>query len=710
MTDYFADLKKELACYVEPEQIQVIEQAYLFAYKAHHGQFRQSGESYITHPVAAAMILAQLRMDTQSIMAALLHDVLEDTPTAKQTLIELFSQQVADLVDGVSKLRRIEFQSRAEAQAENFQKMLLAMVQDIRVILVKLADRLHNMRTLSALKAEKRKQKAIETLEIYAPLAYRLGMHSIYIELEDLGFQALYPWRHAVLHRALEQVHGHQGEILETIVTELKNKLGVAELPFVKVVSRQKHIYGIYKKMRHKHTNFSEVMDVYGIRIVVDTIDKCYRVLGVVHSLYKPALGRFKDYIAIPKVNNYQSLHTTLYGPYRVPIEVQIRTEAMEQMAENGIAAHWLYKATGLNIEEVQIRAHEWLKSLIEMQRKISSPLEFLENVKVDLFPDEVYVFTPKGDILKLPRHATVVDFAYAVHSDIGSRCVAAKINKQIVPLSAVLENGQQVEIITSDYGSPNAAWLNFVVTSKARSNIKHAVKTLRRIEAIDLGKRLLSQALQHQGKNLDMLTQATQIQQLQAMGYQQLEDLYANLGTGQLLPLVVAKQLLQTEVQDNPMTDLAQIGHPLLIHGTEGVVVRFATCCRPIPGDVIIGYVRSEHGLEVHTEYCPAVQNFRHRPDQFIYIRWAKDVVGEFKVDLVVEVENQRRVLASLASTIADADSNIDDIVILPGDGRTCVTHLTITVRNRQHLARIMRSIRSLKSVVYLSRKKYAK
>lgn len=706
---YFKNLQQELEKYLEPEQIQKIERAYVLARNAHRGQKRQSGDPYITHPVAAALILAEMKMDSQSIMAALLHDVLEDTVVTKAALIREFGKEVADLVDGVSKLEQIKFSSRAEAQAESFRKMVMAMVKDIRVILVKLADRLHNMRTLGSLSFEKRRLKALETLEIYAPIANRLGMHNLYIELEDLGFKALYPMRYRVLEKAVESARGHRSEIVEVIRENLTKALGQNGITGAHVLGRKKHLYSIYKKMRHKSTSFTEIMDVYAFRVIVKDIDTCYRVLGIVHRLYKPIHERFKDYVAIPKVNSYQSLHTTLFGPYGVPIEVQIRTEDMDLVAEKGIASHWLYKATGLDAEDARHYAYEWIKGLFEIQQNTGNSIEFFENVKVDLFPDEVYVFTPKGDILKLPKGSTPVDFAYAVHSDIGNTCVAAKINKHLAPLSIPLSNGEQVEIITSPFASPNPAWLNFVISGKARSNIRHFLKSQQRTESIELGQRLLSHALAIHSKTLKDVKESDLKALLNENHYESIDDLYEALGLGNEVSLVVAKKLLRAFDNESLIPNNNQIlpVTPLLIKGTEGVVVHFAECCRPIPGDTIVGHIKAGQGIVVHLEQCKELETLRYNPEQLLYVRWEDKIQGEFKADIVIEVENQRRVLAMLAGAIADADSNIDNITVEPGDGRTSIVELTLSVKDRKHLAHVMRKIRILKSVIRMARKK---
>lgn len=709
--NYFVPLRTELEKYLTPEQIAEIYQAYLVAEKAHAPQKRQTGEPYITHPVAAAVMLAEMRMDYKSIMATLLHDVIEDTPVTKPELIELFGEEVAELVDGVSKLTQIKFETRAEAQAENFRKMVLAMVRDIRVILVKLVDRLHNMRTLGTLPAEKRRRVALETLEIYAPIANRLGIHKFYVELEDLGFEALYPMRARVLKEVVQKARGHRQEIMRKIEHDIKQALRQIDISVLSLFGRQKHLYSIYQKMQTKSAAFSEIMDVYGFRIMTDSVDSCYRVLGMVHQVYKPVPERFKDYIAIPKANGYQSLHTTLFGPYGVPIEVQIRTEEMDHIAENGIAAHWLYKADGVVADDAQLRARAWIKGLLEMQHNAGSSLEFIENVKFDLFPDEVYVFTPQGDIMELPRGATPVDFAYTVHSDIGSSCVAAKVNRRLAPLSVPLMNGQTVEIITAPGASPNPAWLNFVVSGKARSNIKDYLKSQQLAEAIVLGKRLLEKALFELNTSLEVISQEKEelLQQvLHELHYKGTEQLYYALGMGTQMAAAIAKRLVPTALEDAFTEAAAQrIGKSmsLAIKGTEGTILTYAECCRPIPGDLIIGCLQTGRGITVHVEDCPVLDRFRTKPEKLISMRWEDEVAGEFKVDITVEVINQRGILAKLTNAISDAEANIDNIGVDSAEERCNVVKFTLSVRDRVHLARVMRRIRMYKMVVKLYR-----
>lgn len=704
----FEDLRQILNEYLEITKIDLIEKAYSFARSAHEGQKRYTGEAYITHPLAVATILAQMRMDPETIMAAIMHDVIEDTSVEKADLIDRFGSEVAVLVDGVTKLTQIEFESRAQAQAENFRKMIMAMAKDIRVILIKLADRLHNMRTLSALPPDKRRRVALETLEIFSPIANRLGMHAFRVEFEDLGFSSTYPMRYRIMKESLAKSIGNRQEIIEMIEQDIRNSLKKANIQIRSISGREKHIYSIYKKMNDKHLSFSEVMDVYGYRIIVDKVDTCYRVLGVLHNLYKPITQRFKDYIAIPKANAYQSLHTTLFGPYGVPIEVQIRTEEMHKMAEYGISAHWVYKTEKIIFDDAQQRAKEWLKGVLEMHKSSRNSLEFIENVKIDLFPDEVYVFTPKGNILELPAGATPVDFAYAIHSDIGNTCVAAKLDKRLAPLSTHIITGQQVEIITAPGARPNPAWLNFVVTGKARSNIKHFLKKLHREEAIDLGKRLVEKSLLTLGLHLEDIPEEHLLTVVHNTKSDSINHFYEEVGLGNRTALIAAKQIAkQGDTEDKIKIISHETPHPLMIKGTEGLIVKFAKCCRPIPGDPICGYIEAGQGLIVHTEQCSHLINYRQIPDKLIHLRWEDKVHGEFPTDLRIDILNQRGSLAKLAIIISEAESNIENINAEEFDGRYFSVKVTVSTRDRNHLARILRKIRKAKNVIRVIREK---
>lgn len=702
---YFKELDEELKCYLEQPLIEKCYQAYLVAEKAHAGQMRRSGEPYITHPVSAALILARMRLDFQTIMATLLHDVVEDTSISKEDLKQQFGEEVTALVDGVTKLTKIKFESRAEAQAENFRKMVLAMVKDIRVIIVKLADRYHNMRTLGAMPAAKRRRIAIETLEIYSPIANRLGMHAIYIGLEDLGFKALYPMRYRAIKSAVEKSRGNRRELTQRIEQDLGQALNALNIPYEHVFGRQKHLYSIYRKMKQKRASFAEIMDVFAFRVITEDIDSCYRVMGALHRTYKPVPQRFKDYIGIPKANGYQSLHTTLFGPFGVPLEVQIRTRDMDKVAENGVAAHWIYKSSGVEVNEAQLRAREWVQRLLEMQRSTGSSLEFIENVKIDLFPDEVYVFTPKGHIMELPKGATPVDFAYTVHSHIGNSCVAAKVNRRLVPLSIPLINGQTVEIITAPGAHPNPAWLNFVVTGKARSNIRHFLKSQQHAESIVLGKRLLKQSLREGGGDFAKVPPETLQALLHDLHYKTLDELLYAIGIGNQMPMVIAKRLVFT--QEGGELEKPSKSSSLAIKGTEGMVIHFADCCQPIPGDNIVGRFQRGHGIIVHASDCTHINQTKSHPERLIALRWDENVKGEFWVDIIVEATNQRGVLAALATAISEAESNIGNIYVDHRDGHHNAVTFSISVRNRSHLARVMRRLRANKVVLRLYRKK---
>lgn len=694
--------------YLTDGEISQIHHAYLVALEAHRGQKRRTGEPYITHPVAVACIMADLKMDYQSIMAALLHDVIEDTLITKESLAQQFGPAVANLVDGVSKLTQIEFHSHAEAQAENFQKMVLAMARDIRVILVKLADRLHNMRTLESLPHEKQKRIAKETIEIFAPIAKRLGMRDLSVELEELCFKIRYPRRHAILKESVRRARGNRKKVLHLIENALHEGLGNSQVPACTIEGREKHLYSIYRKMLKKHIPFNEIMDVYAFRIIVDDVDTCYRVLGVVHNLFKPVPERFKDYIAIPKVNGYQSLHTTLFGPYGLPIEMQIRTTDMDRMAMSGIAAHWLYKSERNEKDHTQVRAQQWVKNLLELQRSSGSSLEFIESVKVDLFPDEVYVFTPKGDIMELPSGATAIDFAYTVHTDVGNSCVGTKIDRQIAPLSSVLVNGQTIEVITSPNARPNPAWLDFVVTSKARSSIRDYLKSRRQSESIELGEQLLQKGLAEHALSVKKIPERVLDFLLKETHTSSFDLLLEDLGLGNRVPTLVAQHIkdLMDKTESGNFDALAEkTSAPLLITGTEGMVVNFGRCCYPIPGDPIAGVLSSGKGLVVHVERCPRISRFRHHPEQCMALRWSPNVQGEFLVKIQLQVLNQRGVLAILALAVSDADGNIEDIHIEDRQGRHYIVNFKLTVKDRKHLATIMKNLRAISSVEKIGR-----
>ncbi|MFK8047309.1 MAG: bifunctional GTP diphosphokinase/guanosine-3',5'-bis pyrophosphate 3'-pyrophosphohydrolase [Halioglobus sp.] len=695
-------LDPTLRSYLSPDQTNVVKRAYYFAEQAHYGQRRSSGEPYVTHPLAVAGILANMHMDHQSLIAAMLHDVIEDTGIEKSAIGSQFGPTVAELVDGVSKLTQIEFSSLAEKQAENFQKMTLAMSKDIRVILVKLADRLHNMRTLGVLKPEKSRRIARETLEIYAPIAMRLGMNTVRMEFEDLGFSALYPMRARRIEAALRKVRGNRKELVDKIEHQIESTL-TQEGHEVEVIGREKHLYSIYKKMKAKRKSFSEIMDIYAFRIVVDSVDTCYRVLGSVHSLYKPVPGEFKDYIAIPKANGYQSLHTVLKGMHGVPIEIQIRTREMEEMANNGIAAHWLYKSDGQSVNGSHARARQWVQGLLEMQQRAGNSLEFIESVKIDLFPDEIYVFTPKGRILELPRNATAVDFAYAVHTDVGNSCVACRINRRLAPLSEPLQSGHTVEIITAPGARPNPSWFNYAVTAKARSNIRHYLKHQTRDDSVKLGQRLLEKALLGLGTKLEDVPEEPLQEFLTNHSYDELADLMEDVARGNRLPGITAQQILgETNPDDQDLSGSAQ---PVAIRGTEGFMVSYANCCHPIPGDPIEGYLSSEKGMVIHRETCNNLADMRDNRERLVALRWDSEVEGEYQAELRIEVENRRGMIAVLATRINSMDVNIDKISTEDKDYQFTYVDLAMQVANRVHLARIMKRLRTLSSVRKVTR-----
>ena len=645
--------------------------------------------------MAAAEILAELRVDPDTIVAAILHDVMEDTAIDKAEIAAQFGESVAEIVDGVTKLDQIKFKSREEAQAESFRKMILAMVRDLRVILVKLADRTHNMRTIDAMQPARRRAIARETLEIYAPIAERLGLYNLKLELEDLGFRAAYPQRYRVLDRTLKRARGNQKEFLGKIAEQIRAALKKSEIPGT-VEAREKHLYSIYKKMSRKRSALADIVDVYGLRVIVDKADTCYRALGAVHSVYKPMPGRFKDYIAIPRINGYQSLHTTLFGPNGVPIEVQIRTDDMHRVAESGIAAHWKYKAGEGSPSNEQSRAREWLSNLITMQESGSSE-EFLESVKVDLFPDKVYVFTPKGEILRLPRGATVVDFAYSVHTDVGNRCVAAKVDRRLTPLRTVLRNGQTVEIVTAKGAMPNPSWVNFVVTAKARAAIRQYLKSLRRSEAIDLGQRLLNQALSESSHTLDKVDDRVMAAALGELGMKDRDELYEKIGLGERLAPLVARRLLPVASSDD---EIIAAPSPLAVAGTEGLLVSYARCCYPIPDDPIMAFLSAGRGIVIHRETCANVEDYRRHPENWLSVTWQAAPNRLFSSELRISVANRMGVLAAVAAAIASQETNIDHVTVEERDAQTSILVFDLKVRDRLHLAKIVRVIRRMPDV----------
>lgn len=698
-----SDLCLELEPFMTEDEIRDVYKAYLYGAQAHEGQYRMTGEPYIYHPLAVARILAGMHVDSRTIIAAILHDVIEDTPSSKEQIKEEFGADVAELVDGVSKLTKIETKDKHEQQAENIQKVLLAMARDIRVIMIKLADRLHNMRTLGVMRPDKKRRIAKETLEIYAPIAQRLGINTLRVELEDLGFQAMHPYRYRVLERAVKNVSGHRKEILQKLDNAITSRLIELDIDG-NVYARKKHLYSLYRKMKTKRLPFKKVFDVYAIRIVVQTVDSCYRVLGVVHNLFKPIPGRFKDYIAIPKGNGYQSLHTAMYGPHAVPMEVQIRTLEMDEFAEAGIAAHWIYKSgEGHGHQGAQARARDWLTGVLEMQQQAGNPVEFLDNVKLDLFPDEIYVYTPQGDVIKLPKGSTPVDFAYAVHTGIGNTCVAAKLDHQFAPLNTPLYSGQSVEIITSPMARPNPVWLNYVVSVRARSSIRNYLKNLKADEALAQGKRLMNRCLKVYSTTLEELDQANIDRVLKELGFQSFDQLLEDVGMGNRPPSLVARRLLPGLDEGNDVDEAQSIQSltPLAISGTEGMVVSYAKCCYPIPNDHIVGVFNKGRGIVIHREGCKNISSMHLTQDSVVDVAWAEDIKGTFATRISSMVTNQTGVLARLATAISDLNANIEGVDIEDRDGIMSIITFTLSVNNRQHLAKVMRRLRSIPAVV---------
>ena len=698
---------EKLESYLPAKQADMVRRAYAYAFAAHEGAMRRTGHAYITHPLAVANILADMRMDHETLCAALLHDVLEDTKISKDTLAAEFNAEIAELVDGVSKLGKM-FRSRAEAQAENFQKMAMAMAKDIRVIIVKLADRLHNMRTIGVMSREQRKRIARETLDYYAPIANRLGINSIKQEFEALGFKALYPLRADRIERAVQSAKGNRRALMEEIHRSIDNALQEENID-AKVVSREKHPYSIYRKMRSQHKPFDEIMDVFGFRIVVANVDQCYRTLGVVHNLFKPVAGRFKDYIAIPKVNGYQSLHTTLFGMHGVPIEVQIRTEHMAQMADSGIAGHWLYKSDKDEQQpaknRAQTRAREWVSNVLDLQAQAGDPMEFIESLKIDLFPDEVYVFTPEGDILELPRGACPVDFAYAVHTDIGNRCIASRVDRKLAPLSQQLQSGQSVEIITSETAAPSPDWLTFVVSGKARAGIRQALKAQQQSDSIAFGRRLLNRSLSAENKSLNDLDFRRLRQVFKEFGVRKQDELLAAIGNGELMSYVVAQKLLAADDPDYQGLMVEDDG-PVAIRGGEGLVINYARCCGPVPGDQIVGRMTPGKGFVVHVETCANMAEIRRRnPSEIIAAHWAEVVEGEYLATIRVDAERKKGLIAELASAVASADAGLDNISVEERDAVLSSIAIRLSVKDADHLARVIRRIRSVPHVQSIAR-----
>ena len=695
------ELLQEVSAYLKPEDVENIQRAVELSKTAHLGQLRQSGEAYVTHPIAVARILTSLHLDAQAIIAALLHDVVEDTDITAEDITAQFGKPVGDVVEGLSKLDKLQFETVADAQAENFRKMLMAMARDVRVILIKLADRLHNMRTLGSVSREKSARIARETMEIYAPIANRLGLNDIFHELQDLSFKYLHPNRYNVLAKALRVARGNRREVVTKIQEAIKQRLGEHNI-HAEVKGREKHLYGIYQKMQAKSLAFSQVLDIYGFRVMVEDVNSCYIALGLLHGLYKPIPGKFKDYIAIPKANGYQSLHTTLFGPFGTPIEVQVRTIEMARIADAGVASHWLYKTSEMPINELHVKTHQWLQSLLESLSQSGDSVEFLEHLKVDLFPDEVYVFTPQGKILALPRGATAVDFAYSVHTDIGNRCVATKVNFELVPLRTELKNGDRIEIITAPHAHPNPAWLGFVVTSKARGQIRHTLKTMHLDESAALGERLLNQALNSLGLKSAEVDDASWEKLLKETGVKTRQEVFADIGLGRSLNTVIARKLARV-ADDSTLHDTSARA-VITILGNEGMAVQFGKCCMPIPGDPIIGVIKSGQGLVVHTHDCHVLRKGRNASDDWLDVAWDKNINKMFDVSIKLIVANQRGVLAKVATAIADAESNIEN-VNFSNEGDYTALYFTLQVNHRLHLANVMRNLRLIPEVVRISR-----
>lgn len=697
--DAIARLTDELSKYLNPDQVAEVRRAYRFGANAHLGQTRKSGEPYITHPLTVATVLAEMRLEPHTIIAGILHDTIEDTPVTFEGIVDAFDEDVAVLVEAVTKLDKIHFSSREEQQAENFRKMLLAMSRDIRVILIKLADRLHNMRTLGSMVPASRRRIGRETLDIYAPIAGRLGMNTVRKELEARGFAAVYPWREAALNSRLKKRWGHRKDALKTVQSRLERGLMLHELNG-SISGRQKHLYSLYKKMLEKKLDFSEVMDVYALRVVVDNIDDCYRTIGIAHNAYSPVPGKFKDYIAIPKANGYQSLHTVLAGPDGVPIELQVRTEEQNRVAEDGIAAHWLYKE-GDDVPEA--RSLDWLRNLLDLQQRSGNSTDFLEHVKVDLFPDEVYIFTPKGDILRLPHNATVIDFAFAVHSRVGEKTIAAKVDRRMTPLSTKLVNGQTVEIVTSKTGRPNPAWLDFATTAKARSFIRHFLQGLKHEEAERMGRRLLNSALSKLDHSLNDTENLSINRVLKSYELDSATQLFIDIGMGNRSPMLVAHQLVQPEGESPEAAEHSPA--PMVITGGEGMAITLAKCCHPIPGDPILGYLSAGRGLVVHRRGCNNLADYRKHPENWLELTWSDNPVDEHPAQVRIHTINRRGVLAEIASLIAAEDCNIEHVESSDRDGSATHLVVTFTVKNRVHLARVMRKLRNSEPVIKVAR-----
>jgi guanosine-3',5'-bis(diphosphate) 3'-pyrophosphohydrolase len=698
------ELSERLKTYMDAKTINTVRRAYLYAEQAHDGQKRRSGEPYVTHPLAVAGILASMHMDSQSLMAAMLHDVIEDTEVSKHHIQEQFGKDVADMVDGVSKLTQIEFASKAEAQAENFQKMVLAMAEDIRVILVKLSDRLHNMRTLGVLRPDKRRRIARETLDIYAPIAAKLGMHDLRIEFEDLGFKAMHPMRSDRIENAVKKIRGNREALIENIRLSIEQRLQSEGLPAI-VQGREKHLFSIYKKMSKKP--FKDIMDVFAFRVVTNNIDSCYRALGLVHSLYKPVTSMFKDYIAIPKSNGYQSLHTVLFGMYGIPIEIQIRTHEMDIIANNGIAAHWLYKSDKQEAKMTgQAKAQQWINGLLDMQARAQDSIEFIENVKIDLFPDDIYVFSPRGRIFELPLGANAIDFAYAVHTDVGNTCISCRIDKQLAPLSTPLKSGQTIEIITAPNAHPNPNWLEQVTTAKARSGILHFLKTQAKGEAVTLGKRILTRSLNNLGYEYTQILPSSFETFIEESKVENFDIILGEIGVGRRVAYLTARRLINYQTQEADKLSDSQNEMP--ITGSEGLVLQYANCCRPLPGDPIVGYITPGRGVVVHLDNCANVAEHLNNPDKCFGLSWSENVKNDFLTEIKIDYQNERGLLAQIASKLSNEGINIEKIRTEEIDARFGAMYLLLSVKSRVHLAHVVKIIRKLKAVMKITRVKH--
>jgi GTP pyrophosphokinase len=700
-------LTQLLKAYLSQKEIELVWEAYRYSDKAHMGQKRVGGEAYISHPVSVACIASEFHLDAASIQAALLHDVVEDTPSTADDIKKKFGSQVAKLVDGLSKLDKIHFENDTEAQAENFRKMLLAMSQDVRVILIKLADRLHNMQTLAPLKPSKRKKISQETLDIYAPIANRLGLNSVYQELEDLSFQYIHPLRYKTIQKAIIASRGNRKEIIEKTLMAIEEKLKKSGIK-AEVTGREKNPASIHRKMLNKHTNFSQINDIYGFRIAVSNLNDCYLTLGELHSLYKPIPGKFKDYIAIPKANGYQSLHTTLFGPFGMPFEIQIRSENMHKLAEAGVAAHWLYKNKDAHVTELQQQTNQWLKRLLEIQTESSDSFEFLEHLKIDLFPDEVYVFSPKGKIFVLPKGSTTIDYAYAVHTVVGNTAMAAKINQELVPLRAELTTGDHIEIITASVAKPNPAWLNFVITPKARSQIRLYLRSAETKDLIILGNSMLNNALKafHVGpatirkRHWDKLILDYHLDSK--------DNILIDIALGKRINVMVAHQLTSKIDGSKQIKKQTKFLDVITIKGSEGMAIKLATCCHPIPGDPILGFINKDRGLIIHTHDCPSIRKFKLDHEKWVDVEWEPNPDAYFNVNLNLLVINERGVLAKITSVIADSEANIDNISVDEGDGSSFSNlRFIVQIRNRLHLADLIRNLRKISKINKISRVK---